>query len=80
MAEKEHVFRYKLDGDHEPVYPDPLAEMVREQLESILNIAIPVSGQREVKIDGFKLLRDRTRVYSIFAKGRELPQDDFLQE
>ena len=78
MAEREYVFRYRLDGDHKPVYSDPLVEMVREQLENILNIAIPVSGQREVKIDGFKLLRDRTRVYRVFSKGHELPRDDFL--
>jgi len=78
MAKKEYVFRYKLEPKKEALYPDPLLEMIRAQLENILNIVIPLDGQREVKIDGFKLLRDRQRVYKIFSKEQEL--GDFLQE
>jgi len=71
----EYVFRYKLDNNKERLYQDSLLEMIRAQLENILNIAIPVEGQREVKIDGFKLLRDRQRVYKIFPQ-----EQDFLEE
>jgi len=78
MAKKDYVFRYKLEPKKEAVYPDPLLEMIRAQLENILNIVIPLEGQREVKIDGFKLLRDRERVYKIFTKEQGL--GDFLQE
>lgn len=70
----EYVFRYRLDGKREAVYQDPLLEMIRAQLENILNIIIPVDGQREVKIDGFKLLRDRKTVYRIFPQ-----EQDFLE-
>lgn len=76
----DYVFRYKLNGKKEPLYPDPLVEMIRAQMENILNIVIPLEGQREVKIDGFKLLRDRKRVYKIFAKEQEPPEVDFFQE
>jgi len=71
----EYAFRYNLDTEKEGVYQDPLLEMIRAQLENILNIAIPVEGQREVKIDGFKLLRDHKRVYKIFPQ-----EQDFLEE
>lgn len=74
----DYVFRYKLNGKKEPLYPDSLVEMIRAQLENILNIVIPVEGQREVKIDGFKLLRDRGRVYEVSPQEQEFP--DFLEE
>jgi len=64
----DHVFRYGLNGKKEPLYVDPLVEMIRAQLENILNIVIPLEGQREVKIDGFKLLRDRRKGYKIFPQ------------
>ena len=67
----DYVFRYKLDDSTEPVYSDPLLEMIRAQLESILDVVIPVQGQREVRIDGFKLLRDRSTVYRIFPQEQE---------
>lgn len=70
-----YVFRYRLDGKKEAVSQDPLLEMVRAQLENILNVIIPVEGQREVKLDGFKLLRDRKTVYRIFPR-----EQDFLDE
>ena len=71
----EYAFRYNLDTEKEGVYQDPLLEMIRAQLENILNIAIPVEGQHEVKIDGFKLLQDHKRVYKIFPQ-----EQDFLEE
>ena len=73
----DYVFRYRLDpgGEKEAVYPDPAIEMIRAQLENILNIVIPVSGQSEVRIDGFKLLRDRGRIYSLFPQGPESGDD-----
>ena len=67
----DYVFRYELDGGTEPVYSDPLLEMIRAQLESILDVVIPVEGEREVKIDGFKLLRDRSTIHRIFPQERD---------
>ena len=67
----DYVFRYKLDSNKTPVFKDPLLEMIRAQLESILDVVIPVEGQREVRIDGFKLLRDRSTIYRIFPQEKE---------
>ena len=66
----DYAFRYRLDSDDGDGarYPDPLVEMVRAQLENILNVALPLSGGREVLVDGFKLLRDRDTVYRIFPR------------
>jgi hypothetical protein len=74
----DYIFRYKLDSDKAPVGKDPLLEMIRAQLESILNIVIPVEGQREVKIDGFKLLGDRRTIHKIFPQEQE--SSDFFEE
>lgn len=66
--QEDYVFRYPLqvEGKGQPVYQDPLLEMVRSLLESLLNVVILVQGDREVKVDGFKLLRDRKTTYPIF--------------
>ena len=71
----DYVFRYRLDGKKESVYQDPLLEMIRAQLENVLNVIIPVEGQREVKIDGFKLLRDRKTVYKVFPQEQSLTEE-----
>ncbi len=74
----DYVFRYKLDSNKTPVFRDPLLEMIRAQLENILAVVIPVEGQREVKLDGFKLLRDRRTTHKIFPQEQE--SSDFFEE
>ena len=39
--------------------------------DNILNLVIPVSGDEELKVDGFKLLRDRDTIYKIFPRGTQ---------
>lgn len=66
-SSEDYVFRYKLDlGEKDHVYEDRLVELIRSQLENLLNVVTFVSGQREVKVDGFRLLRDRETTYQIF--------------
>lgn len=74
----DYVFRYKLDSEKETVYQDPLLEMIRAQLENILSIIVLVEGQCELKIDGFKLLRDRKTVYKIFPQEQDFPEERSL--
>ncbi len=74
----DYIFRYKLEKKTDSVFRDPLLEMIRAQLESILNVVIPVEGQREVKLDGFKLLRDRRTIHKIFPQEQET--SDFFEE
>ena len=75
MAEKsapseDYVFRYRLrlEPDRNALYQDPLMEMIRAQLANILNLVIPVAGGKELKLDGFKLLRDRDTIHKIFSR------------
>ena len=70
----DYVFRYELDRGVEPVYSDPLLEMIRAQLESILDVVIPMEGEREVRIDGFKLLRDRSTIHKIFPQEKDFSE------
>lgn len=73
---EEYAFRYPLDeGRQEPVYHDPLLEMIRRLLESLLNVVTLVRDGQEVKVDGFKLLRDDDTAYRIFpGRGPARPQ------
>lgn len=65
---EEYGFHYKLEpNESRGVYEDRLIELIRCQFENILNLVIPVYGQQEVKVDGFKLLRDRETIYKIFS-------------
>ena len=74
MTEKsppeDYIFRYplRLEPASNAIYPNAVTEMIRAQLQCLLNLVIPVAGGKEVKIDGFKLLRDRDKVYDIFGK------------
>jgi len=70
VASEDYVFRYplQLEPDSRRGSQDPLLEMLRAQLENILNLVVPTSGEKELKIDGFKLLRDRETIYKIFAR------------
>lgn len=86
MVVADYIFRYELPAasdSQEPVYHERPLEMLREQLASILNLIIPMSGTKEARIDGFKLLRDSQTVYHIFAPGAEavrrrlVPRDGF---
>jgi hypothetical protein len=75
-ASQDYVFRYplQLKPDKSAVYQNPLTEMIRAQLANILNLVIPVTGEKELKVDGFKLLRDRDTTYEIFLKQPEKEQ------
>lgn len=80
MTEKGHsedyIFRYplRLEPASNAMYPNATTEMIRAQLQSLLNVIVPVAGGKEVKIDGFKLLRDRNTVYDIFARKHDKVQ------
>ena len=72
--EQDFVFRYPLETGElpecEPVYADRLVEMLREQLKNILDLVVPVCDGRDVKIDGFRLIKDEGRIYRIFNEYR----------
>ena len=69
----DYVFRYKLDRNSTQASTDPLLEMIRSQLESILNVVVLMEGDREVKVEGFKLLGDRSTIHEVFPQREESP-------
>ena len=83
MAEKEpptvdedgdFIFRFSLDElpEPDPVYDDALTEMVREQLEALLDVVEVTKDGDPVAVDGFRFLNDPGTVYRIF---RSRPAD-----
>ncbi|MCK4331894.1 MAG: hypothetical protein KAW81_04965, partial [Dehalococcoidia bacterium] len=71
---EDRVFRYKLDLESRktPVYHHRLAELVRATLDSLLNVVVPLEVGEDVKIDAFRWLMDKEKVYQVF------PQSDSL--
>lgn len=72
----DYVFRYRL-GEGPPRRPghhDKLVELLRANLEDLLALLVPMQGDNEVKIDGFKLLSDTEATYSIYPPIAVRPQ------
>lgn len=67
---KDYIFHYKLDLESEktPVYHHRLTELVRAILGSLLNVSMPLEARRDVKIDGFRWLIDKEKVYQVYPQ------------
>lgn len=79
MSNEDYVFQYKLDhrGNEESHYAqDRLLEVIREEMKNILDIVLPTHGDQEVKVDGFKLLKDRNKIHKIFSQDIEEKSED----
>ena len=64
----DYVFRYKLDLESEkaPVYHHRLTELVRVTLESLHNVVVSLEAGEDIKVDGFRWLMDKEKVYQVF--------------
>jgi len=81
MASEKHdapgndfVFRFKLDPDTPggTAYNDPLTELVRSQLEALLEVVVLTSGGKEVRgVDGFRFMKHLDRQYQIYPDKKE---------
>lgn len=61
------VWRFRLDETpHDPVFDDPLLELLRVQWEELLKLCLPFDGEKPVRIDGFALMRDPETVHPVF--------------
>lgn len=63
----DYVFRYRLrlaTGEAE-AGGDRATRLLGELLAGLLDVVVPVNGDREVAIDGFRLLRDREATFSL---------------
>ena len=72
-AESEHgdtdfVWRFRLhEKPLDPKFEDSQLEWIRVQWEQLLNLCVPMSGDQDVKIDGFRLMRDLESTFPIFS-------------
>lgn len=62
----DEVFFYKLDDSYEEqVYDDKLVDMIRKQLEILMDVIVLCNEGKEINIDSFKLRCDDEKVYLI---------------
>ena len=66
-VDDDFAFKFKLDSSNElPVCQDPFTEMVRCQLEALLDVVILTNGEKNVSVDGFKFINEQDQIYRIF--------------
>lgn len=71
---KDFVFRFKLDRDvpGDPVYDDPLTELVRSQLEALLEVVVLTRRGEELSgVDGFRFMKHFDRQYDIYPEKQD---------
>jgi len=75
----EYVFRYPLHPGPVPsgTHPNRLTEMLREQLQNLLDLLVPVSGTRDQRVNAFRLLNDPEHVHPLYRQG---PANGRLQQ
>lgn len=69
---EDFIFRFKVaeDAPGDPVYDDPLTELVRSQLEALLDVVVLTRDGEEVRgVDGFRFMKHLDRQYRIYPEG-----------
>jgi len=72
--DKDFVFRFKVgeEGASEAVYDDPLTELVRSQLEALLEVVVLTRGSEELRgVDGFRFMKHLDRQYQIHPEKKK---------
>lgn len=72
--EKDFVFRFKLDREApgDTVYDDPLTELVRSQLEALLEVVVLTRGGEELRgVDGFRFMKQIDRQFEIYPEKQD---------
>ncbi len=72
--EKDFVFRFKLDREStgDAVYDDPLTELVRSQLEALLEVVVLTRGGEELRgVDGFRFMKQIDRPFEIYPEKQD---------
>ncbi len=72
--ESDYIFRYAIEGSKQVASRDPLREMIRIELESLLNLLSLYHEGEEVKVDAFRLMNEQESLHPIFPErdAREL--------
>ena len=67
MAEDpDPVFRYPIEARRNSGERDPLREMIRRQIENLLDLLSLTHEGKEVKVDGFRLMNEREAIHPLF--------------
>ena len=67
----DYIFRYNLDREHpNSQEKDRLLDLVSTQLQNMLDIVSLCSDGKEIKVDGFKLLSDKTDHHPLYPPAR----------
>jgi len=67
-------FRFKIgeDAPGDAVYDDPLTELVRSQLEALLDVVVLTRNGEEVRgLDGFRFMKHLDRQYHIHPEEQD---------
>lgn len=62
----DYIFRYPIEEQENGSRRDPLLSMIRIQLESLLHLLSLYEKGQEVKVDGFRLMKEREAIHPIF--------------
>jgi len=69
----DYIFRYSLKPKEVVKYPiaDLPDEIIKVLFESLLDLIIPCVGDKEIKVDGFKFLKNRRIIHKLFASTKK---------
>lgn len=73
--EQDYIFRYQINPPEKENIRNPLLELMRMELASLLDLLTLFHKGREIKVDGFRLLNERKTIHEIF-----LPQGEKEEE
>jgi hypothetical protein len=70
----DYIFRYSLKPKEVVKYPiaDLPDEIIKVLFESLLDLIIPCVGDKEIKVDGFKFLKNRRIIHKLFASTKKM--------
>jgi len=75
----DYIFRYRLEPPENRGHirsEDRLTAMVEALLMSLLDVLIPCADEREVRVDGFKMLNDRSTIYELYGRQQSQAVND----
>lgn len=75
--EKDYIFRYQLNPPEEENLRDPLFEMIRSELASLLNLLTLFYQGEEVKVDGFRLMNEREAIHEIYERQENNKEENY---
>ncbi|MGB9699258.1 MAG: radical SAM protein [Thermodesulfobacteriota bacterium] len=69
--EKDYIFRYQINSAKEKSSRNPLLELIRGELASLMDLVTLFHKGEEVKVDGFRLLNECEVIHEIFLPKEE---------